>query len=131
MGWLSDLFQGLPVNAVLRERLALAEGKVKDIEIAAEKLKDEIKTLTQENQKLKKQVGQATSKSKFVELRGVYWKADLDGSYLPYCPTCETALAEFPPGAGDSLRCRKCKFKAPFHPQEVSALVEKLGKGSV
>jgi len=32
MGWFTDLFTGMKLNPVLRERLALAEQKVKDME---------------------------------------------------------------------------------------------------
>jgi hypothetical protein len=56
MGWLTDLVQGVPVNAVLRERLALAEQRFKDLESENAKLKGQLAALTAEHEVLKKKV---------------------------------------------------------------------------
>ncbi len=81
MNWLNDLLQGIPLNAVLRERLALVEQRFKDME---EKLTAVIK----ERDELKRQIAEAPAAmpTEKPEIRnGVYYFA---GDESPYCPRC-------------------------------------------
>ena len=59
MAWLSDLLQGIPLNAVLKERVALAEQKFKDQEGEMNKLKAQVATLAADNEALRKQIKDA------------------------------------------------------------------------
>jgi len=49
VSWLSDLLKGVPLNPVLRERLAHVKQRFKDMEA-------EIKRLKAENEELKRQI---------------------------------------------------------------------------
>ncbi len=128
MPWLSDLLQGVPLNSVLRERVALAEQKFKDIEAENKSLKERVSALTAENDTYRKLIAQQRADSQFVERRGVLWKREDDGHYLPCCPRCKTALTPMPPWSHDFLDCTVCKFKAPFHPNEVKQIAATLPK---
>jgi cell division protein FtsB len=59
MKWLWDLFEGIQVNAVLREKISLAEQKFKDMETENKKLKEQITVLTAEVAGLRNQVSAA------------------------------------------------------------------------
>src|SRR5438874_1465726 len=56
MGWLMEMLQGIPLNAVLRERVTLAEQKYKDLESENKKLKEQVETLASELASLRGQV---------------------------------------------------------------------------
>ena len=62
MSWWSDLLKGIPLNEVLRERLALAEQKFRDLEDENNKLKDRVAALTAENKTLQGRVAEAQAK---------------------------------------------------------------------
>jgi hypothetical protein len=59
LNWLESWLKGIPLNEVLKERLALAEQKFKDLQSENEKLKGEAATLTAENAALKQQLAEA------------------------------------------------------------------------
>ncbi|HYT92781.1 MAG TPA: hypothetical protein VEL76_28955 [Gemmataceae bacterium] len=91
MGLVSDFFQGIPLNAVLKERVTLAEQKVKDMEAETRKLKEQVAALTTENEQLKRQVSDlAAAQQRAAEKpeikNGCYYFGD-DRSKL-YCVAC-------------------------------------------
>jgi hypothetical protein len=91
MGWFSDFLQGIPVNAALREQLKLAEQRFKDMEDENARLKEQVASLTAENEDLKRQVQQAPvaaipQKESFEVMYGCYYFNN-DSSKL-YCPRC-------------------------------------------
>jgi hypothetical protein len=114
MAWL-DFLSSVPLNPVLRERLALAEQQYKALEIENKKLKEQVAELTAERDALKKQLAEQNPDAGFVPMRGVLWQKDPDGDYTPCCPGCKTALRKVG-GAGGMLsllKCSICKFTAP------------------
>jgi adenine-specific DNA-methyltransferase len=42
---------------------------------------------------------------------------------------CELAMATFPPGTDEMILCSKCHFTAPFRPNEVRGIAERLSTG--
>ena len=128
MGWFTDLLQGIPLNAVLKEKIGLFEQKYKDLEAEKNKLELQVATLAAENAALKQQIAEKDHSPAFVEYRGVLWKKDLDGQYMPCCPKCKSHLVQIPPGSGDILRCKPCRFDAPFHPDQINYLAQSLPK---
>jgi hypothetical protein len=128
MSWWTDLLQGIPLNAVLKERLALAEQKFNALEKENKELRGQVEALTAENASLKEERDSLRTEEEFVERRGVAWKKEPDGHYLPCCPKCKTALSKIPPWKPDTLKCSSCKFVAPFHPREVAEIAKSLSK---
>ena len=62
-----------------------------------------------------------------MEFNGVLWKEfNGDVETIAYCPECKLAMSAFPPGSNEMLICSKCNFTAPFSPDEVKALANKL-----
>jgi cell shape-determining protein MreC len=62
MGWIEDfqnLLQGVPLSAVLRERIALAEQKYEATLRENEQLKQKVEFLERENAELRAQIPQA------------------------------------------------------------------------
>ncbi|MGO9019117.1 MAG: hypothetical protein ACLQVJ_12300 [Syntrophobacteraceae bacterium] len=55
MGWFTDLIKDVPVSAVVKERLALAEDRFRAIEEENKKLKRRIAALEEENKGLRAQ----------------------------------------------------------------------------
>jgi regulator of replication initiation timing len=53
MSWLTDTLQGIPLNAVLREKISLVEQKLKDMELEKKKLEERVTELDKENSGLK------------------------------------------------------------------------------
>jgi hypothetical protein len=90
MGWLSDLLQGVPLNAVLRERVALAEQKFRDMETENTKLREELAAARKEFEEIKRQIADAPvavappMEQPKIE-NGIYFFGH-DGK--PYCPRC-------------------------------------------
>lgn len=88
MSWWSEMMQGIPLNAVLKERLALAEQKFKDIEAENSTLKEKASALTTENEALKQklasfEVAAVTGKPK---VKGGCYVFEGDDNL--YCPAC-------------------------------------------
>jgi hypothetical protein len=91
MSWLTDLLQGIQLNPVLRERLALAEQKFKDIETENKHLTEKVAAITKENETLRQQIEQAPvagvpPKEKPQIWNGLYYFGG-DVSVM-YCPRC-------------------------------------------
>ena len=92
-----EFLAGIPVNAVLRERIAaLIEDN--------ERLSKQVVELEQENAALKKQEGShrsqilaASSPAEFEEHRGALFKRKPGGGYhlAVYCPNCKRSASSF------------------------------------
>jgi len=127
MSWINDLLKEIPLSTVLKERVALIEEKFKLAETENSKLRQQNDALAAENKTLKQQLVTLGIEKQFVEMRGVLWLRDAGGEFLPYCPVCKIALTGTPPHSPDSLRCSKCKFTAPFHPNEAKDIAQSMG----
>jgi FtsZ-binding cell division protein ZapB len=144
MGWITDiadLVKGLPVSAVLKERLALAQDRFDQLQREADQLKNEavrlgqeVQRLQQENDALRSEAAELKKRLEepaalgLVMHRGVYWKRKPAGGYedVPYCPDCKGVMAKIPPWGPDTIRCKKCSRVAPFHPREVSEVIAEM-----
>jgi hypothetical protein len=85
---LTDLLQGIPLNAVLRERVALAEQRLKDLESENKNLKDQAATLAKENAALRGQLEAIARRDAAVKPTlqwGCYKFAGEDGLFCPAC----------------------------------------------
>jgi hypothetical protein len=89
--WLTDILKEIPLSAVLKERVALAEQKFKDIEAANQKLRDQVATLTTENESLKRDLEakiaaeQAAAAKRPTRVYGCY---QFEGESGLFCPGC-------------------------------------------
>jgi FtsZ-binding cell division protein ZapB len=126
MVFIDSLLQGIPINAVLREKLDLVKQKYNELEIENQKLNEHVSALKTENGDLKKQLAAFQVEQKFIQQEGVLWKKEPNGKYLPYCPICKTVLSPIPPQRPDFLTCTQCNFDAPFHPNQVSNITASL-----
>jgi hypothetical protein len=124
MGWLQDLLQGVEISLLLRKQIAIAEQRFTELEAENKRLQEDLARLATENNALKS--GVAEQEVRYVELRGVLWKKELDGVYLPCCPICKISLTKTPPWAPDFLHCSRCKFHASFHPNEIDRITKNL-----
>jgi hypothetical protein len=91
MGWLTDLLQGIPLNAVLREKLNTAEKKFTDLEEENNRLNERVAALTKENEELKRQIANAPvagvpPSEKPENRNGLYYFPGEPNT--PYCPLC-------------------------------------------
>jgi hypothetical protein len=124
MGWLSELLQGIPLNAVLKERVALAEQKFKDTEAENKQLKEKVATLTTEIEELKRRITKApvaieAPKETPTLKDGLYYKGD-DGPFCTGCYDSATKLIRLIDGARDEQeifgirrKCPICKARYP------------------
>ncbi len=83
MGWFTDLIKDVPVSAVVKERLALAEDRFRKIEEENKELKQQITKLSQENQTLK--AAQPELYEKPTIRWGCYQFANETGLYCTAC----------------------------------------------
>jgi hypothetical protein len=104
---IQDALASIPLNAVLRERLARAGDD-------EEALHDRIRALEEENSCLKKAVAELTTQiqkqfaaSEYVEHAGALFKRKPGGGYhlSIYCPSCQKAAAFMPSGM---VACGAC-----------------------
>jgi hypothetical protein len=73
-----------------------------------------------------------TTAPPLVEGHGVLWQPAADGRIEPvcYCPTCRLVMTPMPSGYPTEIVCTRCKFKAPFRPEQVPELVRKMVNGT-
>src|SRR5215470_17359066 len=111
MSWWTDLLQDIPLTAVLKERLALAEQKFKDMEAENKKLKEQAAALREENDALKRRIADApmaiaTPKEEPQIKWGCYY-FNGDESKL-YCPRCYETQNKKHPTARMGVKARQC-----------------------
>jgi len=124
MGWLADLLKDIPVSAVLKERIALAEDKIKNLEECNEKLTKDNEVLLGKNSDLLCKIERLKKEESFIEDSGVLFKIKSDGNFehFAYCPKCKQAMSEFPPRSNEMLICAPCTYTAPFAPKELNLI---------
>ena|ERR1700722_4441811 len=115
MAWLSDLLQGIPLNAVLKERIAYEEKRFKDLETENKRLKEQVSALTEENDGLKKMIEQVpvavAPPKELPEIMYSSYYFNGDNTKL-YCAGCYDSLGKKHlmarmPGMG--FKCTVCK----------------------
>ena len=120
-----------------KESIELAEAgrQLDESRARIEELDSENQALRKETRELKAAVSRLEIKlqelkpvGRFVERHGVLWHQSAEGAVEPYayCPNCRLVMTPFPSGYPESIICTQCKFKASFHPEDVTSLVEEM-----
>jgi hypothetical protein len=103
MGLITDIIKGLPISAVL-------EDKLKEAEKRYERLETDNRQLREENFTLQKRINELTKSDDYVEVEGLLWKRKVGGGFegKPRCPICPNhpVLFDFPPRV--HWNCSKC-----------------------
>src|SRR5688572_27375235 len=112
MSWISDIFQEVPLSAVLRERVALAEQKGTAIEEENRKLREQVTAWKAKCDELQRLMPKAAAAQQFEKRGGLLWLKQADGTFeeAPYCPKCELVMGQFPPRAKENWICGGCNF---------------------
>jgi hypothetical protein len=117
MGLVTDIIKGLPISAVLQDKL-------QELEKRFEQLEAENRELRAENGALRAQLRAATVTSDFEDINGLLWKKKAFGGFenKPRCPVCSNhpVLFDFPPDEKMFWNCSVCKgtfdyAEAPSH----------------
>src|SRR5438876_1020527 len=105
MGLITDIIKGLPISAVL-------EDKLKEAEKRYEALESENQQLRGENSKLRERLSELAKSKEYVDFDGLLWKPKAGGGFesKPRCPICpdHPVLFDFPPKARMHWNCSKC-----------------------
>jgi len=119
MGIIEELFKEIPLGVVVKERLEMAKEELEKIRSENEKFKKENEELKKINSKLMRQIAK---ENEFIESHGVLFKKKPDGNFEPcsFCPTCKTAMTEFPPRSNENLTCSRCGYIASFRPNKLA-----------
>ena len=108
---------------------------MRDIEAEVKRLREENARLKEELEQFRKQESPANPPSassddydEFIEEAGVLWKRSVDGRLeaLAYCPTCRLVLLPVPSDHPTKLVCTRCKFEAPFSPDEIGGVAARI-----
>jgi FtsZ-binding cell division protein ZapB len=69
-----------------------------------------------------------TTTPALVEKHGVLWQPSADGRIEPicYCPKCRLVMTPLPSGYPTEIMCTRCRFKAPFRPEQLPELVRTI-----
>lgn len=106
MGLITDIIKGLPISAVLEDKLRQLEKRYETLEI-------ENKEVRSENRSLRTKLDSLTKSSEYEEIEGLLWKKKAAGGFesKPRCPICSNhpPLFDFPPGEKMFWNCPTCK----------------------
>lgn len=108
--WL-DFLAEVPLSAVMKERVALAEQRAEAIETENDQLRQQVVALKAKVSELEKQVGARREEEQFVRHRGAFWRKEIGGAYepVPFCPKCRVQMPPFEP-AGVWI-CSQCDLE--------------------
>ena len=115
MGFFTDILKDIPTNAVLRERIIMAETEIERLGKENTELKTEKTHLLEENKKLMDELSKMKASAKhFVEYRGAKFRKLPDGTYdktVVYCQHCESPMAA--KSSANQFEC-KCGLNTDF-----------------
>lgn len=134
MSWVMEMLQGIPVNAVLREKILLIEEKIKRFEDEKKRLEDEVVSLRKENNSLRAQLTPLALDLEYTEECGVLWKRRPNGTfhYQPYCPICKIAMTKYTPSIVGGyapkykFRCPKCVLVSDVYETDAPEIIKSL-----
>lgn len=114
MSWFTDLLQGIPVNAVLKERLALAEQKFKDLESENKTLKEQVAQLQQANKSLQDKIDAHAANEQAAEkkpnlVRDLYQFDGDEGLFCTFCYDSQGKKVRTTALLGKVRKCPNCK----------------------
>lgn len=106
----SDILQGIPVNAVLRERIELAAERLKAAEEKNVELQKKVTALEKDNRKLKNQVSEKAKLNEFIEHRGALFKRKGANGYhnAVFCRKCKGTMISLEGVLPYSCDCGAC-----------------------
>ena len=124
---ISDFLSGIPVNAVLRERIALLLEDKERLEKQLKELQEANAGLVKERGTLRSQLASYQAATEYVEHRGVLFKRQARGGYalIPYYSSCHVPLSGI---EGFHMACSKCKFIASFSSDELNSIHLELAR---
>lgn len=111
MSLLSEILQGIPLNAVLKEKVELIQRQYADLELENQRLRDQISALKIENKDLKCEISQL--KSQEMRKPTIKWGCyKFEGEEGLFCVKCfETQKRKSPTSHVNSStrRCLVCE----------------------
>lgn len=129
------LLEGIPVNAVLRERIKQYESDM--LRTADEKcqLEKKLADLEKKLSELENEyIEYRRSHEQFVEIKGMKFKYLGLGSYseTPCCIKCHDAppMSYYPDMFGGIAVCDSCHHKVQIQPHELQAILKKLNSST-
>ena len=132
LGLLSEIIKGLPVNSVLRIKLAEHEAEVKRLVETNRELEAKLAEAEQQKVQLIKQIEEIERlRSEYVEVHGMNFRRLESGSYseIPCCVnrSCHNApMSYLPDMMGGIAVCSVCKYKVKISPEEFKQILNQL-----
>jgi hypothetical protein len=111
-----------------RQEIENLQGALKAAQAVAGAKDREIRELKAQVRRLEIRVAEMKTGGAFVESHGVLWQRSAGGRIDPlaYCPTCKLVMTPLPSGYPEYFICTHCKFKAPFHPEDIPRIMGEL-----
>lgn len=119
-----EILSGIPVNAVLRERLELLKELYVLKEKEVEQLSKKSEQQEQEIQRLHKELAAKAESEQFISHKGACFKKDHTGKFekIVYCPKCRQSTFDFM----HMFNCGTCHWHSPFKSYELQAIINEL-----
>jgi len=128
MGFVDDFLKGLPVNAVLREKVEKMYSTINNLTEKNATLEKENADLITKNIELTQQLSeQKTSANDFIKIRGLKIRNLPTGGYeetIAYCFHCESPLSAT--SKMHKLECSKCGYKTSIQLRHLSCVLSEL-----
>lgn len=114
MGFILDLFAGIPLNAVLRERIAAFERQTVALEQEVAATHEENARLKDRIAELEQQIASQPQAEEFVEHYGALFKKRPSGDYhrAVFCLECHNPMSSLEKML--PYRCARCKISVDF-----------------
>ncbi len=110
MSMITDILQGIPVNAVLRERITILEQKFKELEEANKALEEEKATLVKEKGELQSVLDEARRAYPPNRPKTQWGCYVFEGDQNLYCPACYDSQGKKYLTTRLSSKLRRCSF---------------------
>ena len=128
MGFVDDLLQGIPVNAILREKIEAMHATINSLTEKNTALEKANANLVTKNAELIQQLSeQTTSASDFTKIRGLKIRNLPTGGYeetIAYCFHCESPMSS--PRKMKALECTKCDYKSSIQARHLRCVIAEL-----
>jgi hypothetical protein len=128
---ITDFLAGIPVNAVLRERIAALLEDKQRLEKKVETLEKKEADLVRQNSELREEVARHCTPPDTIKHRGVIFNGVSKGpkGVSIDCARCGVALSNPPPGTGGApMYCPECGFLAWFNQYGLDHVLSELPK---
>lgn len=114
----------------LRGEIEAREGMLRDARAELDRKDREIRELRAEVRRLEIRLSDLRTGGDFRESHGVLWQCSAAGHIEPlaYCPACRLVMTPMPSGYPEYLVCTSCRYRAPFHPEQIPAIMQELAE---